>query len=358
MTSKSITLGEIADFLSAELEGNPELLITDAGTIREGTADWITVANDEKNLREFEESKFVAAVVSRDALISIDSGKSVIRVEKPIEAFAKVVRLFRKMMKPRVPGIHPTATVSPTAIIGEDVSINAGVVIGDDVTIGSGTCILENSVIMDGSSIGSQVIIFPGVVIYDNTRVGNRCILHAGCVLGAYGFGYDSSSGQHELSDQLGYVVLEDEVEIGANACVDRGTFSTTTIGQGTKIDNLVQIGHNCQIGKHNLLCSQVGIAGSSVTGDYVVMGGQVGVADHATIEAQTMIGAQSGVISSLSKGTYFGTPCRDARQSMKESAALAKLPALLKRMKKLEKLLDSQTPATTADDNSQQDAA
>ena len=370
MSAKSLSLGEIAELTSAELDGDPDFLILDAGTIRVCRPNWLTLVSDEKHFKEFCASEVTAAIVYTDAPPLNDSKitetptgvKMTLRVQDPVDAFAKIVRLFRNMMKPPAKGIHPTATVSSTATLGEDITIGAGVVIGDNVTIGDHTCVLDNSVVMDGTTIGEQVIIFPNVVIYDNTQIGNRCILHAGCKLGAYGFGYDSSSGKHLLSDQLGYVVLEDEVEVGANACVDRGTFASTTIGQGTKLDNLVQIGHNCQIGKHNLICAQVGIAGSTTTGDYVVMGGQAGVADHVHIEPGTMVGAQSGIIGNISKGNYFGTPARDFKQAMREAAALSKVPDMIKRLKKLEKQLASQqedqTTSDSADKSTQQDAA
>ncbi len=352
MTDKPITLGEIAALISADFDGDPDFVITDAGTIRECTSDWLTFVNDTKHLTQFEASDAVAAIVNRELP---KSSKMTLRVDDPVSAFAAIVRLFRNMMTPPVKGIHPSATVSDTAQLGDDITIAAGVVIGESVSIGAGTCILENTVVMDGAVIGEHVIIFPNVTIYDNTQIGNRCILHAGCILGAYGFGYDSTSDKHLLSDQLGYVLLEDEVELGANACIDRGTYSTTRIGQGTKIDNLVQIGHNCQIGKHNLLCAQVGIAGSTQTGDYVVMGGQAGVADHVNIAAQTLVGAQSGVIGNLKTDRYFGTPARNAKKTMKEFAALAKLPDMIKRLRKLEEQLAT---IVDAENSSQQDAA
>ncbi|MBA61294.1 MAG: UDP-3-O-(3-hydroxymyristoyl)glucosamine N-acyltransferase [Planctomycetaceae bacterium] len=352
MTGKQITLGQLVDLLSAELHGDPDFVVTDAGTIRECKSDWITFASDEKHFRKFEDSEAQVAIVS---CAMPESAKMTIRVEDPVASFAQTVRLFRKMMKPRTKGIHPSAIVSATAQLGSEITIAAGVIIGDHVSIGDGSCVLENTVLMDGSEIGRQVIIFPNVTIYDNTRIGNRCILHAGCKLGSYGFGYSSVDGRHLLSDQLGYVEIEDEVEIGANSCIDRGTFGSTLIGEGTKIDNLVQIGHNCQIGKHNLICAQVGIAGSAATGDYVVIGGQAGIADHVEISAKTMIGAQSGAISDLQQANYFGTPARQITKAMKEFAALRKLPKMIKQLRQIEKQLEAISETA---ESSQQDAA
>ena len=352
MARQEITLGQIVEMLSAEFDGDPGFVIADAGPIRECKSDWITFVSDEKHFRQFEDSDVQVAIVSQDMP---ESTKMTVRVENAVTAFAQVVRLFRNTMKPPTKGIHSSATVSPTATLGKNITLAAGVIVGDNVTVGDGSCILDNSVVMDGTTIGEQVMIFPNVTIYDNTQIGDRCILHAGCNLGAYGFGYDSSSGKHLLSDQLGFVVLEDEVEVGANSCIDRGTFGSTRIGQGTKIDNLVQIAHNCQIGKHNLICAQVGIAGSASTGDYVVMGGQVGIADHVVVSPQTRIGAQSGVISDAKQDKYFGTPARNAAKFMRETAALGKLPDMLKQIRELEKQLNALTESS---DSTQQDAA
>ena len=181
-------------------------------------------------------------------------------------------------------GVSPLAVVSPTARLAEDVDVHPLATIGDDVTIGAGTTIHSGVHIMAGSQIGEDVTIFPNAVLYENTVVGPRCLIHAGAVLGAYGFGYELVDGRHRLSAQLGNVVLGADVEIGAGTTIDRGTYGPTVIGEGTKIDDLVMVAHNCRIGRHNMLCSQVGIAGSTTTGDYVVMAGQVGVRDHVHI--------------------------------------------------------------------------
>jgi UDP-3-O-[3-hydroxymyristoyl] glucosamine N-acyltransferase len=186
--------------------------------------------------------------------------------------------------------------------------------------------------------LGAGVVIFPNAVLYENTQVGNRCIIHANAVLGAYGFGYETHQGRHRLSAQLGHVVIGDDVEIGAGATIDRGTYGATTVAEGTKIDNLVMIAHNCRIGRHNLLCSQVGIAGSTRTGDYVVMAGQVGVKDHITIGDGAMLGAKAGIKDDVPAGArVVGIPGTPEREQAILQAALRKLPEMRKQLKSLQ---------------------
>jgi UDP-3-O-[3-hydroxymyristoyl] glucosamine N-acyltransferase len=190
---------------------------------------------------------------------------------------------------------------------------------------------------MAGCQIGEQVTIFPNAVLYENTVVGPRSVIHAGAVLGAYGFGYVSSGGKHQLSAQLGYVEVGADVEIGACSTIDRGTYGPTVIGEGTKIDNLVMIGHNCRIGRHNMLCSQVGIAGSTTTGDYVIMAGQAGVRDHVTIGDRAVLGAKAGVPNDVPADTMvFGIPARPEREQKLIFAAIARLPELRRQVKAL----------------------
>lgn len=195
---------------------------------------------------------------------------------------------------------------------------------------------------MSGCQLGEQVVLFPNVVLYENTVIGARSILHANAVIGAYGFGYHQVNGRHQLSAQLGNVVIGEDVEIGACSTIDRGTYGATRIGDGTKIDNQVQIAHNCRIGRRNLICSQVGIAGSTTTGDDVVMAGQVGVRDHVHIGAGAMLGAKAGVMNDVPDGAaYLGIPATPERQQMLIQAALHKLPELKKQLKALQRLVE-----------------
>lgn len=220
--------------------------------------------------------------------------------------------------------------------------VHDGATVADDVEIGSGTVIHAGSVIMAGCKIGQHVIIFPNAVLYEDCVIGDRSIIHAGAVLGAYGFGYDSGNGRHVRGPQLGYVEIQQDVEIGAGTSIDRGTYGSTVIGEGTKIDNLVMIAHNCRIGKHNIICSQVGIAGSTSTGDYVVMAGQVGIRDHVHIGNRAVLGAMTKIMNDIPEGeTYVGLPATPIREQKLKQVVLAKLPEMRKQMKVLRKTVE-----------------
>jgi UDP-3-O-[3-hydroxymyristoyl] glucosamine N-acyltransferase len=215
-------------------------------------------------------------------------------------------------------------------------------VIADHVEVGAG-CVIHSGVrIMTGCRLGDGVILFPNVVLYEHTVVGARSLIHAGAVIGAYGFGYTTVDGQHRRSAQLGYVVIGEDVEIGACTTIDRGTYGATAIGDGTKIDNQVMVAHNCRIGRHNMICSQVGIAGSTTTGDYVVMAGQVGVRDHVHIGSRAVLGARAGVMGDVPDGeAYVGLPATPERQQALIQASLARLPELRKQIKELQRTIE-----------------
>lgn len=317
-----------------------ELILHGAASLPRAVAQQITLVTSENYLRQFESGTAAAAVVP---IGLASSTKPCIEVANPEAAFAQIVALFRPGLQRSATGISPQAIVSPTAHIESDVCIHAGAVIMDNVTIKKGSVIFPNVTIMENCCIGSDVQIFPGAVLYENTIVGDRCIVHANVVLGAYGFGYSTVQGQHRIGPQLGNVRIGDEVEIGANSTIDRGTYDSTEIGEGTKLDNLVMIGHNCRIGSRNLLCSQVGIAGSCETGDMVVMGGQVGLADHLTIGNRVSIGAQSGVMHNIADNTQaFGSPARPMREEMQILAGKTRLPEMRQTLRNVERKLEA----------------
>ena len=336
-------LGDLAKHIAARLVGNAELQIRDARCLMNASADDITFVTDEKHLTTFLSSVCSCAVMSEKINLdgtNISETRNLLIVDKAESAFVEIVKLFRPVSHRKRVGISPSANVSETAEIAEDVDIFPGANIGDNVSIGCGSVIHSGVTILENVKIGANTTLFPNVVIYENCEIGNRCILHAGVVIGAYGFGYHSGQ-RHDLASQLGNVVIEDDVEIGSNTTVDRGSYDSTTIGMGTKIDNLVMIGHNCQIGQHNLLCGQVGIAGSTATGDYVVMAGQVGIGDHLRIGDRVTLAAQSGVMHDLHPGqTYLGTPAIAARERMQLTAATRRLPEMRKQLRQLEKLV------------------
>lgn len=337
-----IRLGELSEVVGGQLASQPDLEITGAASISRACTTDITFVSSPKYFEDFLRSDAAAAVTG----FEVDStDKPCIVVDDVTEAFVGIAELFKpRVDRPNV-GISSQAIVSPTAKISDDVCIYAGAVIMDNVEIGFGSVIYPNVTVMENCVIGAHVQIFPNSVLYENTMVGDRVIIHAGVVLGAFGFGYKSNTGRHILSAQLGNVVIGNDVEVGANTTIDRGTYDSTTISAGTKIDNLVMIGHNCVIGEHSLLCSQVGIAGSCDIGDYVVMGGQVGLADHLNIGSHVAIGAKSGLMHDVGDDQkIFGIPARTARQEMQIQANITKLPELRKTVKRLGKRLDEIT--------------
>jgi UDP-3-O-[3-hydroxymyristoyl] glucosamine N-acyltransferase len=333
-----ITLGELSALVGGDLDGPADLVIRQARPLGEAGPEDITLIDRPERTLKLSPGEVAAVVVPR----SVNGIPfPAIRVDDVHKAFTLIVSYFRPPRPVVRRGVHPQAIVSPTARIAEDVEIGPFCVIGDDVEIGAGSTIHGGVHIFSGSKIGRNVTIFPNAVLYENTIVGDRCIIHAGAVIGAYGFGYHSVAGRHVLAAQLGNVVLGDDVEIGANATIDRGTYGSTTIGQGTKIDNLVVIAHNCQIGRHNIICAQVGIAGSTTTGDHVVMAGQVGVRDHVHIGDGAVLGAMAGVINDIPAGARFvGIPATPEREQMLKQAAFTKLPEMRKQLKELQEVV------------------
>lgn len=322
------------------LLGDPSITITGAAPLSDAQSGEITLIDNPKYLDMLRSSN-ASAVISASALEGFAIPQ--ILVPRVHDAFAAICRLFRPSYASSDRGIHPSSSIHPSSKVESDGWIDAFVSVDADCTVGSGTRIGRGVTVMAGCKIGRDCQIFPGVTLYPGTILGDRVLLHAGVVLGAYGFGYRMSDGAHQLACQLGWVEIGDDVEIGANSCVDRGTYGATRIGSGTKIDNLVQIGHNCRIGKHNLICSQVGIAGSSSTGDYVVLAGQVGLRDHVHIGDKSMVGAQSGVAYDIEpEQVVLGSPAIPRFEQAQQFAAISKLPEMRKTVKRLEAMVQS----------------
>ena len=334
----SVSLRQLAELVQGKIQGNGELIISDARSLTEAEAGDITFIENEKNASQLRNSKAVAAVVPWNWTAD---GKSVIQVADPLMAFVTIVRHFHRRPEQATLGVDPRAAVHPTVKIGSEPSIHPLAAIGEGTVLGDRCRIHSHAVIGRFCRIGNDVTIYPGAVLYDDTIVGDRAIIHANAVLGADGFGYRLHDGKHVKVPQLGRVEIGDDVEIGAGTTIDRSTFGATRIGEGSKIDNLVMIGHNCQIGKHNMFVSQVGIAGSCTTGDYVVMAGQVGIADHVHIGTGAILGAKAGVASDIPAGQRsLGAPATPEREQKKILMSLAKLPELRKDMQKIKKQL------------------
>jgi len=349
-----VSLGDVARMVDGQLQGDGSIPITGADIIRDAQPGYITFADNARLADRLAACRAAAVLTPPDYR---PDGIPFVTVSNVQEAFTRIVALFRPPQQEHRVGVAATAVVSPTARLGRNVVVHANAVIGDHVTVGDRTVIHSGVQIMAGCRLGEDSVLFPNVVLYENTVVGSRTLIHASAVIGAYGFGYTTVGGQHRLSAQLGYVELGDDVEIGACSTVDRGTYGATVVGQGTKIDNHVMIAHNCRIGRHNVICSQVGVAGSTTTGDYVVMAGQVGIRDHVHIGDRVTIGAKAGVMNDIPDGaTYVGIPATPERQQLLMLAALQKLPELKKQLRTLQHAVTQLEQATGA--QTQQEAA
>lgn len=342
-----LTLREIAELVGGTLTGDASLEIHGASITRDAQAGEITLADGEKGLKALASCQASAVVIGKETPLP---ALPAIRVENVHTAFSKIVTQFLPVRATTEIGISAAAHVSPTAKLGANVRVYPGATIGAEAQIAENCTIHSNAVIMEGCRIGAGTTIFPGAVLYENTIIGEGCVIHSGAVLGAYGFGYHVVKGRHEISAQLGYVELGPRVDVGAGTTIDRGTYGATYIGEGTKIDNQVQIAHNVRLGKHNLICSQVGIAGSATTGDYVVMAGQVGVRDHIHIGDGTQLGAKAGAMNDIPPGVqYVGAPAQPEREFFQAHIGVSKLPEMRKQLKQLARDVEAlQTLAKT----------
>jgi UDP-3-O-[3-hydroxymyristoyl] glucosamine N-acyltransferase len=335
----SVTLRQLAELVHGKLSGDPEFVVHAARPLGEAQPGDITFIEDDKHAHHLDQCRASAVVVP--AGLPVPAGLAALRVEDPLAAFVTIVRQLHGREEPPPSGIDPRAVVHPGARIGPDPTIHPLAVVGDGTVIGARCRIHSSAVIGRHCRLGDDVVLYPNAVLYDGCILGNRVTIHANAVIGADGFGYRFHEGRHVKVPQLGHVEIGDDVEIGACTTVDRGTFQATRVGDGTKIDNLVQVGHNCHIGKHNLLVSQMGIAGSSSTGDYVVIAGQVGIADHIQIGDRVQIGAKAGVMKDVPSGQrMLGTPATPEREQKRIVMSLQKLPELRRELRRLKQHL------------------
>ena len=328
------TVRQLAELVCGEVHGDGELLIHCARPLGEAGPGDITFVEHERYAAQLPASRASAAVVS----LSLQAnGLTLIRVSDPLTAFVTIACHLRDRVEPPRHGIDPLASIHPTAVIGPDASVFPFAMVGEGTVIGA-RCRLHSGVAIGRyCRLGDDVELYPHVVLYDDTILGHRVIVHANSVLGADGFGYRFQNGSHFKVPQLGRVEVGDDVEIGACTTIDRGTFQATRIGDGTKIDNLVQVAHNCHIGRHNLLISQVGIAGSSSTGDYVVIAGQVGIADHVQVGDRVVIGAKAGVTKDIAPGErMLGAPATPEREQKRILMSLEKLPEMRREIRRI----------------------
>jgi UDP-3-O-[3-hydroxymyristoyl] glucosamine N-acyltransferase len=327
-------LRDIADSIGGSIIGNAEIDISGVSSIKDAGEGSITFLADKQNLRYLYTSK-ASAVITREKIPGISINMLI--VDNPHLAFAKTLELFYK--KPHTPiGISKEAIIGNNVTFGRDVSIHPVVYIGQNVSIGNRVTLYPAVFIGNNVSIADNSIVYPNVSILDNVKIGQNVIIHSGSVIGSDGFGYVRDQNQHYKIPQVGGVIVEGEVEIGANVTIDRATMGNTIIGQGTKIDNLVQIAHNVKIGKNCLILSLAGISGSVELGNNVIIAGQTGIADHKKIGDGVIATGKSGVTDNLAHGVYSGYPAIPHKEWLKAQSIYAKLPELLRRLRDLEK--------------------
>jgi len=334
---------EISELLEGKLAGDGEREILGVAALEAAGPTELAFVDDPRILAKAGESLAGCLLAPEGASLP---GRTTIAVRNPKLALIRAAEALHPV-SPLAPGIHPTAVVAPDAQLAPDVSIAAHVVIEAGVRVGQGTRLNPGVFLGEGVQVGARCILYPRVTVYPGAQLGDRVILHAGVVVGSDGFGYVFAEGRHVKFPQLGKIVIEEDVEIGSNTTLDRGSLGTTVIGQGTKIDNLVQIAHNVRIGRHCVIAAQVGISGSVEIGDYVVMAGQVGIGDHVRIGDRVTVGGQAGILPGKivrSGSVIWGTPSRPISEFKKTMARLARLEDLAERVKALERQIHRAT--------------
>jgi UDP-3-O-[3-hydroxymyristoyl] glucosamine N-acyltransferase len=329
-----VTIGEIVELVGGDYRGARETRISGVAPLADATEKHITFLSNPKYAPLLQSTRAAAVLVSPD--LEGDSGRW-IRVKNPYYAMARILsRWFDE--RPMPLGISPLALIDHSAHLGRNVAVGPFTTIAANVAIEDDVTLFQNVSVEEGSAIGSGSIIYPNVSIYHHTRIGKRCIIHSGAVIGSDGYGFATEGGRHHKIPQIGVVRIEDDVEIGAGTTIDRAALGETVIGEGTKIDNLVQIGHNVKVGKHCLLVSQAGIAGSTELGDYVVMAGQSGASGHLRIGAGAQISAKSAVFSDVpEKSRVQGIPAVPWRDFSRREIWSRRIPELAKRIEDLE---------------------
>lgn len=332
---------QIAAFIQGEIIGDESATVHTFAKIEEGIPGAISFLSNPKYTPYIYETQSSIVLVNKDFVPENEIKATLIKVDNAYESLAKLMNLY-EMSKPKRVGIDSLAYIAPTAKIGKEVYIAPFACIGDGAEIGDNTIIHPHVTVGGGAKVGNNCIVYANATIYHDCRIGNHCILHAGCVIGADGFGFAPTPQGYEKIPQIGIVIIEDNVEIGANTCVDRATMGATIIHSGAKLDNLIQIAHNDEIGSHTVIAAQVGIAGSAKIGEWCMFGGQVGIAGHSKIGDKVGLGAQSGVPGNIKAGSQLiGTPPMELKQYFKSSIAQRSLPEMQTEVRNLRRELE-----------------
>lgn len=332
---------QIAEFVGGRVEGNEDVAVSTFAKIEEGHEGALSFLSNPKYTHYLYDTRSSIVLVNDDLVLERPVETTLIRVKNAYEAVARLLQLYESM-KPKKTGIDPLASVAPSAQVGKDVYIGAFAVVGEGAVVGDGTQIYPHAVVGDGVTLGSRCLIYPNVTIYQGCRLGSGVTIHAGSVIGADGFGFAPNQEGYDKIPQIGIVVIEDNVEIGANTCIDRSTMGQTVIHKGVKLDNLIQVAHNCEIGENTVMSAQVGLAGSTKVGAWCMFGGQVGLAGHITVGDRVNLGAQSGVPGSIKENqTLIGTPPMEPRSYFKSQAIFRRLPEMYKELEALKKEIE-----------------
>lgn len=333
---------QIAQMIGGRVEGDENARVSTFAKIEEGKPGAISFLSNTKYIHYIYDTKSSVVLVDESLQLEHEVPATLIRVKSAYEAVARLLQAYESM-KPKKKGIHPMAFISPSATVGEDCYVGAFAYVGDGAVVGKRCQIYPNAVVGDNVNIGDDCILYPHAVVYHDCRLGSRVTLHAGSVVGADGFGFAPTPTGYDKIPQIGIVTIEDDVEIGANTCIDRSTMGSTYVRKGVKLDNLVQIAHNTDIGENTVMSAQVGVAGSAKVGQWCMFGGQVGIAGHITIGDHVNLGAQAGVPSSIEAGqTLIGTPAMNTRGFFKSQVIYQRLPDVYKQLQQLQKEVDA----------------
>lgn len=335
------TAKQIADFIHGEIIGDENAKVHTFAKIEEGTPGTLSFLSNPKYTPYIYTTQSTIVLVNKSFTPEQEVKATLIKVDNAYDSLARLLTLYEQS-KPRKTGIHPLAFIEPTAKIGKDVYIAPFAYVGENAEIGDRAMLYPHATVGDHAKIGSGTILNANATVYHGCRVGSNCILHSGCAIGADGFGFAPTASGYDKIPQIGIVIIEDNVEIGANTCVDRATMGATVIHEGVKLDNLVQIAHNVEVGSNTVMASQVGVAGSAKIGQWCMFGGQVGVAGHITVGDHVTTGAQAGIAGSVKPGnTIQGSPAIEAKNFARSSIVFKKLPEMYAALNSLQKEIE-----------------